>query len=52
LVTHVLDQRKRAVRWRWHTATSATRSGDAMRQIAEKLGIGSTETLRKWIRQA
>jgi transposase len=25
---------------------------DAMRSIAEKLGIGATETLRKWVRQA
>jgi transposase-like protein len=25
---------------------------DAMRQIADKLGTGPTETLRKWVRQA
>lgn len=46
------ELRERAVRMVRDHRGEYDSEWEAMRSIAEKLGIGTTETLRKWVRQA
>ena len=46
------ELRERAVRMVIEHRDAYDSEWEAMRSIAEKLGIGTTETLRKWVRQA
>jgi transposase len=46
------ELRERAVRMVLEHRDEYDSEWDAMRSIASKLGVGSTETLRKWVRQA
>ncbi len=46
------ELRERAVRMVLEHRDEYDSEWDAMRSIAGKLGIGSTETLRKWVRQS
>ena len=47
-----LELRERAVRMVIEHRDEYDSEWEAMRSIAEKLGIGTTETLRKWVRRA
>ena len=46
------ELRERAVRMVAETTPDHPTEWAAMRSVAEKLGIGSTETVRKWVRTA
>jgi transposase len=46
------EQRERAVRMVAEVKADYPSESAAIGAVAQKLGIGSTETLRKWIRQA
>ena len=46
------DLRDRAVRLVLETRSQYPSENAAMRSIAAKLGIGTTQTLRNWVRQA
>jgi transposase len=46
------ELRERAVRMVLEHRDEYDSEWEAMRSIAGKLGIGATETLRKWVRQA
>ena len=46
------DLRDRAVRLVLETKSQYPSENAAMRSIAAKLGIGTTQTLRNWVRQA
>lgn len=46
------ELRERAVRLVLEHRDEYDSEWEAMRSIAAKLGIGTTETLRKWVRQA
>jgi transposase len=46
------ELRERAVRMVREHRDAYDSEWEAMRSIAAKLGIGTTETLRKWVRQA
>jgi len=46
------ELRERAIRMVAEVTPDYPSSWAAMAAVAQKLGIGSTETLRKWIRQA
>lgn len=45
------ELRKRAVRMVAEVLSDYPTESAAIKAVAEKLGIGSTETLRKWVRQ-
>jgi transposase len=47
-----LDLRERAVRLVLESKEDYPSEFEAIRTIASKLGIGSSETLRKWVRRA
>jgi len=47
-----LELRQRAVRMVLESRSDYVNESQALRSIASKLGIGSPETLRKWVRQA
>jgi transposase len=46
-----LELRRRAVRMVAEVLGDYPNESAALKAVAEKLGIGSTETLRKWVRQ-
>ncbi len=46
------ELRERAVRMVAETTPDHPTEWAAMRSVAEKLGVGSTETVRKWVRAA
>ena len=46
------ELRERAVRLVAECRTDHDSEWDAMRSVAQKLGIGTTETVRKWVRRA
>jgi transposase len=46
-----LELRKRAVRMVAEVRSEYDTEWSAMKAVAAKLGIGTTETLRKWVRQ-
>src|SRR4051812_42029554 len=46
------ELRERAVRLVAECRADHASEWDAMRSVAEKLGIGTTETVRKWVRRA
>ena len=46
------ELRERAVRMVFESKDDFASEFEAIRTIAAKLGIGSTETLRKWVRRA
>jgi transposase len=46
------ELRERAVRLVAECRPDHASEWDAMRSVAEKLGIGTTETVRKWVRRA
>jgi transposase len=46
------ELRERAVRMVFESKDEFPSEFEAIRTIAAKLGIGSTETLRKWVRRA
>lgn len=47
-----LELRRRAVRMVAEVGPDYGTEWAAMKAVASKLGIGATETLRKWVRQA
>jgi transposase len=49
--TYPLELRRRAVRMVAEVRGDHPTEWAAMKAVAERLGIGSTETLRKWVRQ-
>jgi transposase len=50
--TYPKELRERAIRLVLETSKEYPTEYEAIRSIAAKLGIGSAETLRKWVRQA
>ena len=46
------ELRERAVRLVAECRADYASEWEAMRSVAEKLGIGTTETVRKWVRRA
>jgi transposase len=46
------ELRERAVRLVAECRAGHDSEWDAMRSVAQKLGIGTTETVRKWVRRA
>lgn len=46
------ELRERAVRMYVECRADHASEWDAMRSVAQKLGVGTTETVRKWIRRA
>ena len=46
------ELRERAVRLVAESRPDHATEWEAMRSVAQKLGIGSTETVRKWVRRA
>ena len=46
------ELRERAVRLVAESRADHASEWDAMRSVAQKLGIGTTETVRKWVRRA
>jgi transposase len=46
------ELRERAVRMVLESRADHGSEWEAMRSVASKLGIGTTETVRKWVRQA
>jgi transposase len=46
------ELRERAVRLVAECRADHNSEWDAMRSVAQKLGIGTTETVRKWVRRA
>jgi transposase len=44
--------RERAVRLVAKSRPNHATEREAMRSVAQKLGVGSTETVRKWVRRA
>ena len=48
---YALELRHRAVRMVAEVLGDYPNESAALKAVAEKLGIGSTETLRKWVRQ-
>ena len=46
------ELRERAVRLVEESVRDGRGEWDAIRSVAEKLGIGSSETVRKWVRRA
>jgi transposase len=46
------ELRERAVRLVAECRADHASEWDAMRSVAQKLGIGTTETVRKWVRRA
>jgi transposase len=46
------ELRERAVRLVAESRLDHATEWEAMRSVAQKLGIGSTETVRKWVRRA
>jgi transposase len=46
------ELRERAVRLVAESRAGHATEWEAMRSVAQKLGIGSTETVRKWVRRA
>jgi transposase len=46
------ELRERAVRLVQESRADHASEWEAMRSVAEKLGIGTTETVRKWVRRA
>ncbi|MYR60217.1 IS3 family transposase, partial [Streptomyces sp. SID625] len=48
---HPLELRKRAVRMVAEVRPEYDTAWSAMKAVAAKLGIGTTETLRKWVPQ-
>jgi transposase len=51
-VRYPQELRERAVRLVAESRPDHATEWEAMRSVAQKLGIGSTETVRKWVRQA
>ena len=51
-VRYPQELRERAVRLVAESRPDHDTEGEAMRSVARKLGIGSTETVRKWVRRA
>ncbi|WAL70317.1 IS3 family transposase [Kitasatospora sp. YST-16] len=49
--SYPLELRRRAVRMVSEVLSDHPNESAALKSVAEKLGIGSTETLRKWVRQ-
>ena len=49
--SYPLELRRRAVRMVAEVRDDYPNESAAFKAVAEKLGIGSTETLRKWVRQ-
>jgi transposase len=49
--SYPIELRKRAVRMVAEVRSDYPTESAAIKAVAEKLGIGSTETLRKWVRQ-
>src|SRR4051794_41798824 len=49
---HPPESRKRAVRLVAECRPDHDSEWDAMRSVAQKLGIGTTETVRTWVRRA
>ncbi len=47
-----LELRERAVRLVAESRPDHGSEWEAMRSVAEKLGVGTTETVRKWVRRA
>jgi transposase len=50
--SYPLELRQRAVRMVAESKAEYDSEFEAIRSVASKLGIGSAETLRKWVRQA
>ena len=50
--TYPRELKERAVRLVAEATPDHASEWEAMRSVATKLGIGSTETVRKWVRQA
>ena len=51
-VRYPQELRERAVRLVAESRPDHATEWEAMRSVAQKLGIGSTETVRKWVRKA
>src|SRR3954471_1923454 len=51
-VRYPRELRERAVRLVAESRPDHATEWEAMRSVAQKLGIGSTETVRKWVRKA
>jgi transposase len=51
-VRYPQELRERAVRLVAESRPDHATEWDAMRSVVQKLGIGSTETVRKWVRRA
>ena len=51
-VRYPQELRERAVRLVAESRPDYATEWEAMRSVAQKLGIGSTETVRKWVRKA
>jgi len=47
-----LELRERAVRLVVESRPDHASEWEAMRSVAQKLGVGTTETVRKWVRRA
>jgi transposase len=50
-VRYPQELRERAVRLVAESRADHATEWEAMRSVAQKLGIGSTETVRKWVRK-